>query len=80
MTRAGWSPNDDPAKPLVGSRDAPPSEVLQGLLSDGLHLTAEGYAVVWEELERVIREEVPEMRPEALPMVVPDWKIVMGVE
>jgi isoamyl acetate esterase len=83
MTRAGWSPTsdaDEKNSPLPGSREAPRNEVLEGLLSDGLHLTEEGYRVVLEELEKVIREEVPEMRPENVPMVVPDWKIVMGVE
>ncbi|ETN39851.1 uncharacterized protein HMPREF1541_06077 [Cyphellophora europaea CBS 101466] len=78
MRQAGWDPSD--SGPLVGSREAEPSTVLRELLSDGLHLTEKGYAAVFEELWRVVREEVPEMLPERLPMVVPEWKEVMGVE
>lgn len=92
MTRAGWKPEGVSSKgtqdlegeqgtkaPLVGSRDAPRSETLARLLSDGLHLTDEGYAIVGEELMRVIAERVPEMAPERVPMVVPEWTEVMGV-
>lgn len=78
MTKAGWTPGSH--DPLIGCRKAPKNEVLARLLSDGLHLTGEGYAVVYEELIKVIKEQIPELAPDRLPMVVPDWKEAMGVE
>lgn len=80
MARAGWTPGVNEDEPLPGSRQAPRNEVLARLLSDGLHFTNEGYAVFYEELIKVIQAQLPDMAPDKLPMVVPDWKVVMGVE
>jgi isoamyl acetate esterase len=79
MQRAGWREDGPKGGKLVGDREIERSDVLGRLLSDGLHLTDEGYTVVSEELVRVIREEAEDVSPEALGMVVPDWKEVMGV-
>lgn len=39
----------------------------------GLHLTAEGYRIVYEEVLQTIRANWPEQDPEVLPMVFPPW-------
>ncbi|KAK5050540.1 hypothetical protein LTR84_003821 [Exophiala bonariae] len=81
MTKAGWTPDDAAqGRPLVGSRDAPRSEVLDGLLSDGLHFTPDGYQLVFEQLVALLVAELPHLTPENLPMVFPDWKFVLGVD
>ena len=78
MHKAGWDPKDEDA-PLVGSKGAPRSEVLGELLFDGLHFTDDGYALMFDELVKVIEESYPEETPERLPMVFPDWMQVMGL-
>lgn len=87
MEAAGWTEG----KALPGSRDLPNSEVLQGLLTDGLfvcllvvccwrllmvsglHLSPEGYRVVFAEVLKAVKENWPEQDPERLPMVYPWW-------
>ena len=59
MHKAGWDPKDEDA-PLVGSKGAPRSEVLRELLFDGLHFTDDGYALMFDELVKVIEESYPE--------------------
>jgi hypothetical protein len=39
----------------------------------GLHLTGDGYRIVYEEVLKVIRANWPEQDPEVLPMVFPAW-------
>jgi lysophospholipase L1-like esterase len=40
-------------------------------ISDGLHLSAEGYAVIFGKLKEVILAKWPEMEPEKMHMPVP---------
>ncbi|RJE18371.1 hypothetical protein PHISCL_09291 [Aspergillus sclerotialis] len=67
MKAAGW----EEGKELPGSRDLPNSDVLQELLTDGLHLAPEGYRVVYTEVMKTIRENWPDQDPEELPLVFP---------
>ncbi|KAL1991234.1 hypothetical protein VTN49DRAFT_5738 [Thermomyces lanuginosus] len=70
MTAAGWKPG----QPLVGSKDQPPNGHLASFFTDGLHLTGEGYKIVFDEVMRVLRATWPEEAPEQLPMVFPHWE------
>ena len=78
MIKAGWTPN--PSDPLIGSRDAPRSKVLDELLSDGLHFTPAAYRIVFDELVKLIHEKMPELTPDKLSFVFPDWKKKLGLE
>lgn len=51
---------------LPGGPDAGENEALARMLPDGLHLSAEGYRVWYDELSKVIREQAPEILPENL--------------
>ncbi|PAV23284.1 SGNH hydrolase [Pyrrhoderma noxium] len=48
-------------------------EGLEKYLIDGLHLTVAGYNIVYERLIKVIKEELPELYHENLPVVFPLW-------
>jgi hypothetical protein len=39
----------------------------------GLHLTADGYRIVYEEVLKTIRANWADQDPEVLPMVFPAW-------
>ncbi|KAF8325441.1 SGNH hydrolase-type esterase domain-containing protein [Cantharellus anzutake] len=52
------------------------SEKQEGLvpfLSDGLHLTKDGYKMVFDALMETIKTSYPELTPEKLPHVFPCW-------
>ena len=68
---AGMSAQD--GEVVVGSLEAPTNEMLQGFLVDGLHLSGEGYKVVFGELMGLIGREWPEMMPSQLGMRLPAW-------
>lgn len=70
MEAAGWQEG----QPLLGSRDVPKSEKLQSFLTDGLHLTPDGYRIVYEEVMKVIRANWPDQTPEQLSRVFPGWQ------
>lgn len=72
MEKAGWKPGDDDMH-LIGSRNAPRSEVMAELLSDGLHFTNKGYEIWFHELVKLIEKSLPEEAPENLPWVYPSW-------
>ncbi|KAK8861300.1 hypothetical protein IAR55_002119 [Kwoniella newhampshirensis] len=40
---------------------------------DGLHLTSEGYAVLFKHLTALIEEKYPELNPEGMTMRMPHW-------
>jgi len=69
MKEAGWKQGE----PLIGSKAVPQSDVFLSLMYDGLHLGPAGYAVVYNELKKVIREQLPDLEPEKLPMLGPLW-------
>lgn len=56
-----------------GDRDQPVSPLLQSWLRDGLHLTSAGYALLHEELMKVIETEWPDQMPESLAFFYPTW-------
>jgi isoamyl acetate esterase len=81
MRKAGWTAETDAdgkEQLLAGDRRAEKSEVLADLLSDGLHLTVQGYNAVYDELVRVL-DGVKGLAVEDFPMPVPNWEIPMGV-
>ena len=85
MKRAGWKHGD----PLLGKTGVPGSDKLKETLSDGwscflvttavsesslgLHFTPTGYQVMYEEVTRVIREQLPDCIPDAFPSVLPPY-------
>ncbi len=77
MRKAGWQEGSTGA--LIGSKDAPRSQVLGELLDDGLHFTGKGYDLTFDELIKVIQQKLPDLVPESLPTIFPDWKDKLGV-
>ncbi|OQV00246.1 hypothetical protein CLAIMM_05770 [Cladophialophora immunda] len=77
MNKAGWWEGSPGA--LTGSKKAPRNEVLGKLLNDGLHLTARGYKLMYEELVQVIKDQLPDQLPENLPMMFPEWRDKLGI-
>ncbi|KAG8826461.1 hypothetical protein FRC18_010066 [Serendipita sp. 400] len=49
---------------------------LNMFMTDGLHLTKEGYEIVYNELIDVIARAYPELHPDNLPQVFPAWDSV----
>ncbi|KIW59234.1 hypothetical protein PV05_03697 [Exophiala xenobiotica] len=80
MTKAGWREDSPKGTPLIGSKAAPRSNVLDELLSDGLHFTPKAYQLVFDELVKLIQEKLPDHVPESLPYIFPDWKDKLGIE
>ena len=62
-----------PSSPMVGSLEAPPSDMLQSFLYDGLHFSGEGYKLLYGELMALIEEDFPDQMPTRLPFVLPAW-------
>lgn len=77
MIKAGWQEGSTDA--LIGSKEAPRSQVLAELLSDGLHFTPAAYQLVFEMLVNVIQAQLPDQVPDKLPSIFPDWKAKLGV-
>lgn len=48
------------------------------IISDGLHLTSEGYRVVFESLKALILTTWPELAPETMVMPTPQSVLVLG--
>jgi lysophospholipase L1-like esterase len=70
MTRAGWKDG----KPILGSKDVEQREDgLPKFLKDGLHLTAEGSKIVYEEFSRVVKDNWDDLVPEKMEFVLPYW-------
>ncbi|KAL2834177.1 SGNH hydrolase-type esterase domain-containing protein [Aspergillus cavernicola] len=69
MTAAGWKEG----QPLIGSREAPNNEKFASLFTDGLHLTADGYRIVYDEVVKAIQTNWPDQAPGTLPQVFPGW-------
>ncbi|KAE8352244.1 SGNH hydrolase-type esterase domain-containing protein [Aspergillus coremiiformis] len=69
MSATGWKEGE----PLPGSRDLPSLEKFERFFTDGLHLTADGYRVVYDAIMETIQVNWPEQGPERLPSVFPPW-------
>ncbi|KAF2465811.1 SGNH hydrolase [Lindgomyces ingoldianus] len=77
MSRAHWNAATwNTGDPLPGSLDIVQNDVLAGLMYDGLHFSAAGYDVLFEETMKVIAAEWPDQLPEKLPTVLPGWNDV----
>ncbi|KAG9232864.1 GDSL Lipase/Acylhydrolase family protein-like protein [Amylocarpus encephaloides] len=77
MEMAGWKEG----QPLPGTKSLGKNGVLVRLLSDGLHLTPEGYNVVFDELLKVLKKEYPDYPPYQMPYVVKvPWERSRGNE
>ncbi|KAF1841516.1 SGNH hydrolase, partial [Cucurbitaria berberidis CBS 394.84] len=65
MVEAGW---DDKCGgwPLSGDRRAERSEGLARLLTDGLHLSGDGYKILYQEMKKVIAVSYPELKPSSI--------------
>lgn len=70
IRRAGGNEKD---VEVMGSIDTPLNEVLQSFVRDGLHLSPEGYKVLFDELMALIARVWPEQLPKNLPFVLPGW-------
>ncbi|EPS29415.1 hypothetical protein PDE_04364 [Penicillium oxalicum 114-2] len=69
MSTVGWQEG----QALIGSRDLPANHGFSNLFTDGLHLTAAGYRLVYDEVRKTIKNNYPDLDPSALPMVFPAW-------
>ncbi|KAI9369609.1 SGNH hydrolase-type esterase domain-containing protein [Aspergillus egyptiacus] len=69
MTAAGWKEG----QPLVGSREAPNAKKFESLFTDGLHLTPDGYRIVYDEVVKAIQANWPDQAPGELAHVFPHW-------
>ncbi|KAL4958511.1 SGNH hydrolase-type esterase domain-containing protein [Aspergillus filifer] len=69
MNAVGWKEGE----PLIGSREAPNDERFAKLFTDGLHLTADGYRIVYDEVIKAIQTHWPDQAPGKLPQVFPPW-------
>ncbi|GAB7364292.1 hypothetical protein MBLNU230_g4837t1 [Neophaeotheca triangularis] len=63
----------DRSPPGSMDKDAWFNERLGLFLSDGLHLTSEGYEVFYRELTRTIDENWPELIPDNMQPALPNW-------
>lgn len=74
MSSTGWKEQEwKENEPIVGSLDVPQNEELVRLMHDGLHFNPAGYQALLEEFLSVVRETVPELAPENVPMKLPIW-------
>ncbi|KAF1991117.1 lipolytic enzyme [Aulographum hederae CBS 113979] len=71
MLKAGWHPGQD--GPLPGSEGCPRNEVLDDMLHDGLHLSPNGYKVLYDEMNKLIETCWPDQKADNLPYVLPAW-------
>ncbi|KAL1964988.1 hypothetical protein VTN77DRAFT_6188 [Rasamsonia byssochlamydoides] len=71
MKAAGWQEG----QPLAGSKDIPRNDILEGLFTDGLHFSGEGYKIMFDEVMKVIQATWPDQVPERLPMIFPGWEV-----
>ncbi|KAG8954694.1 hypothetical protein FRC04_011127 [Tulasnella sp. 424] len=60
--------------PIWEATDNGDPKKLERYLYDGLHLSKEGYAVLYDLLIQTIKTKFPELHYDALPMDFPGWK------
>ncbi|KAF2464658.1 uncharacterized protein BDR25DRAFT_271701 [Lindgomyces ingoldianus] len=78
MGEIGWVENEGKGVDLLpGDRRLESNVGLKMMLYDGLHLSGEGYRVLYREMKRVVGEAWPELRPERIKVVLepvfPGW-------
>lgn len=71
MVRRAGGAVEDPVP--TGAMEMPQNEVLQSYLLDGLHLSPEGYKVLYDEFMGLIRRVWPDQNPDGLPFILPRW-------
>ncbi|KAF2215449.1 hypothetical protein CERZMDRAFT_35936 [Cercospora zeae-maydis SCOH1-5] len=71
MIRRAGGAVEDPVP--TGAMEMPRNEVLQSFLHDGLHLSPEGYRVLYDEFLALIQRVWPDQDPDALPFILPRW-------
>jgi len=69
MSKAGWVQGQT----LCGSLEAPKNETLQSLFTDGVHLSGQGYRVIFDALMELIKNTWPDETPENLRLTFPLW-------
>jgi len=57
----------------IWDRSGREEKAMSKYLSDGVHFTPEGYEVVYDEIIKVIQEQIPELHYERLKSVFPAW-------
>ncbi|KAF1972355.1 SGNH hydrolase [Bimuria novae-zelandiae CBS 107.79] len=74
MAKTGWKAEEwKESEPIVGSLEMPQNEELVRLLSDGLHFNPAGYQLMLGEFLKVVREKIPDLAPENVPLLLPLW-------
>ncbi|ORY68414.1 GDSL Lipase/Acylhydrolase family protein [Pseudomassariella vexata] len=76
MKLAGWRTGES----LAGSTSCAVNWVLGRLISDGVHLTGEGYKVIIDALVLRVALVWPELKPEEIPYVFPTYDEFTGQE
>lgn len=72
------TPDYDPKGPLLGSRSLGECKALVDLLYDGLHMTAKGYKLFYDEVMKAVSERWPEDDDgdgEGMELVHPKWTV-----
>ncbi|KAH8795418.1 GDSL Lipase/Acylhydrolase family protein-like protein [Hyaloscypha finlandica] len=79
MEKAGWKAGDP--LPIPGTLELGKSKELEELSYDGLHVSPQGYRIVFDELVKLINEKWPEYPPYKMPYAVKvQWEKDMGAE
>ncbi|KAJ4985440.1 alpha-L-fucosidase [Stagonosporopsis vannaccii] len=62
---------------MPGDKRAAKSDALARLLYDGLHLSGDGYRILYQEIKKTIKEAYPELCPSKIPVALepffPEW-------
>jgi lysophospholipase L1-like esterase len=66
LSHVGWK-EGQPVPGISGTNQT----VLKDVLDDGVHLTGKGYRIWYDQLLAIIEADFPELKPEALPTVLP---------
>uniref|UniRef100_A0A060TAA6 ARAD1C44242p n=1 Tax=Blastobotrys adeninivorans TaxID=409370 RepID=A0A060TAA6_BLAAD len=66
----GWKEGE----PHPGKLDQQSKYSLDDYFTDGLHYTGKGYKVFYDELKAEIKAKYPQLSPEALPRLLPEWQ------
>ncbi|CAG8974624.1 hypothetical protein HYALB_00009801 [Hymenoscyphus albidus] len=79
MRKIGWEESSAASIPIPGKSEDGGKAGLGLLLSDGLHLTPQGYRLVYDELIKVMKERFPMYPPYTMPFSVKvPWEAARG--